>query len=530
MSINLEAYKFCFLNYDLGLKHTGIESSALLRARLFDYQLKIPVTILTYKYRSHLATEVSLLKQKRKLPKSTVVLSLYDYLQQFRECRAPNVYVGMNNQKIPFKNTDNVRYVNDEGQLEAFVIYNKLNSRLHYINYFESGIKRRRDYYHESGHLSCTQILSSKFLDRIEQEIFYRYDQKICLIKEHQYNEFNKRILTKYQVFNDDGCFQGFLSNDSDFLSYVLDQYVNNKRCNIYEDINYLDNKHLQYVLLIDKNKFFYDPAIKLKDLFDHVKVITTIHNLHVIINDKKKTSHINSNYTNLFKNLEAPDAIIVQTNIQKKEILDEFGDSENVYSIPHSYDFNDTDTVFDERDLTKAVYFARYDIDKKHELAIEAFIDVVEAIPDAQFHCFGVGHRLNELQNLVKDLGMTRNIFLHDWCDNVVAEYESSALSIISSPSESFSLTIAESLLHGCPVVAFDVPYGPRELILSDENGYLVPYEDTKMMADKIIQIMKNPELQKRLSLNARKSAARYSEKEVSTKWLEVFQNILKE
>ena len=529
MSNFIDNTKIYFLENDLGLKHTGIEGSALLRAQLFHRQLGFTVTILTRLYRSHLATEVSIFKQRKRLPESAVVLSIYDYLQQFIGYVAPDIFIGLAREKVPFKSTENIKYLDDKGRLQAFAIYSQLNNRLHYINYFDNGLKLRRDYYHESGHLSCTQILSLTIKGKIEQEVFYQQNRKICLVKQHFYNDADKRVSTKYQTFDEEGRFSGFLSSEEDFISYCLEQYFNQERRNIYEPDNYLDNK-IKYLFIVDKNKYFYSPSIKLKSKLgiDRVSVLPTLHNKHIINYEEKKTNSINSNYADVFKDLTVFDALIVQTNIQRQKILDEFDNPDNVYAIPHPYSMPNTNQADLERMPLKAVYFARYATDKKHELAIEAFSKVVEKIPKAEFHCYGIGDRLTALKSLVKDLSMTHNIFLHNWCDNVADEYESATLSIISSPSESFCLSLAESLAHGCPVVAFDVPYGQQELVQSDENGYLVPYGDIQSMANKVIQIMQDSTLQKRLSDNARKSAERYSEKTVGEKWLQLFQKIL--
>lgn len=526
---NFDAQKIYFLNSDISLRHTGIESSALLRAQLFDRHLRLPVTILTYKYRSHLATEVAILKQRNKLPKSTIVVSVYDYLQQFWGHKAPDVFIGSADKVVPFKHTENLRYTDDKGQLEAVVVYNALNNRLHYINYFDNGISRR-DFYHESGHLSCTQLLSSSSPKKLEKEIFYQYDRKICLIASHQYDDAGKKISTQYQIFDEEGRFIGFLSTLQALMNYFLKQYLSENRPNVYEDINYAEDIEKSFMLLVDRNQSYYQPALELKKLLgpNQVKVITTIHNIHAFYDHQGKVRGLNTNYQEIFKDLTAPDAIIVQTDIQRQNILDEFDNPKNIYAIPHPYTLSVNHQVNLERKPLKAVYFARYSIDKKHELAIEAFAKVAAKIPTAEFHCFGIGGRLAELKDLVKDLGMVHNIFLHNWCDNVAIEYESAALSIISSPSESFGLTIAESLAHGCPVVAFDVPYGAQELVQPGENGYLVTFGDTEAMADKVLEIMQNPTLQVRLSNNARQSAERYSEKAVGDKWLQLFQAII--
>ena len=74
---------------------------------------------------------------------------------------------------------------------------------------------------------------------------------------------------------------------------------------------------------------------------------------------------------------------------------------------------------------------------------------------------------------------------------------------------------------------VAFDVPYGPRELVVNGENGYLVPYPNIDAMANKVVKIMKDKNLQMRLSEHAVVSSKRYSEKSVSDRWKTLFHSL---
>ena len=49
----------------------------------------------------------------------------------------------------------------------------------------------------------------------------------------------------------------------------------------------------------------------------------------------------------------------------------------------------------------------------------------------------------------------------------------------ILTSLFEPFGLVIPESMSCGLPVVAFDCPYGPREIIEDGVNGFLVKDRD---------------------------------------------------
>jgi len=501
-----------FLNLDLGIKHTGIESSAALRSSLFINQLNHIPTIITYHYRSQLISEVNELRNKGKLSKKIPVINIYDYLQELQVVNDKELSLYDGQFKVSYVGSKSIQYLSENDSVKATVIYNQLNDRLHYIIHLYKGKRYRRDYYHEGGALSCTHFFD-KDGQKVTREVFYRFDQTICVIKSHTYKEDGKRASTTFQMLDAKGRIVGIFDTDELFIEQVLQRFFS--------------SKNEKSVLVVDRHRLYYKPALTLKRIYgaDKIKVISAIHNLHAVNYKEKETCRINSHYAAVFEDLSRTDAVVVQTNIQKQDILERFQYPPHIYAIPHTYENRSTAIV--QRKLQQAVYFARYAVDKKHELAIDAFAQVVKVLPEAEFHCYGSGARLAELKAMVKTLEMEKNIFLHNWCDDVAKEYESTALSIISSPSESFSLTIAESLAHGCPVVGFDVPYGPKELIQSDENGYLVPYQDTQMMADKIIQIMQDPKLQERLSDNARNSAIRYSEKVVGQLWLTLLQEI---
>ena len=63
-----------------------------------------------------------------------------------------------------------------------------------------------------------------------------------------------------------------------------------------------------------------------------------------------------------------------------------------------------------------------------------------------------------------------------------------------ITSSFESFSLVAVEALSVGCPVVAFDCPYGPGEILQNNLYGTLVPPYDTKALASSLIAQIKKP------------------------------------
>lgn len=92
--------------------------------------------------------------------------------------------------------------------------------------------------------------------------------------------------------------------------------------------------------------------------------------------------------------------------------------------------------------------------------------------------------------------------------------------MAIVTSNFESFSLTILESFSNARPVVAFDVDYGPKALIESGRNGFLVTKNDVSEFAEKIIEIMSNDTLRHQMCANAKATSLKYSYTAVAEKW----------
>jgi poly(glycerol-phosphate) alpha-glucosyltransferase len=79
------------------------------------------------------------------------------------------------------------------------------------------------------------------------------------------------------------------------------------------------------------------------------------------------------------------------------------------------------------------------------------------------------------------------------------------------------------ESMSHGCPVIAYDVKYGPREQITDGVTGFLVPDGDKARMAERLVQLLTSPELVQKISAASIEQTARSS-----TDYVEQWQAVL--
>lgn len=85
-------------------------------------------------------------------------------------------------------------------------------------------------------------------------------------------------------------------------------------------------------------------------------------------------------------------------------------------------------------------------------------------------------------------------------------------------------SLALIEAQSCGLPIIAFDCPNGPAEIIRDNINGFLVPLNDNTLMINRISQIITDEELRKRFSIAAKKDSLRFAPDNIIESWDRLF------
>lgn len=100
-----------------------------------------------------------------------------------------------------------------------------------------------------------------------------------------------------------------------------------------------------------------------------------------------------------------------------------------------------------------------------------------------------GEGEMRPKLEQLVHDLGMTRQVTFCGFLANPYTAIASADALVLSSRFEAFPNVILEAFALETPVIAFDCPTGPAE-ILGPGRGVLIDADDFKAMAESIVSL----------------------------------------
>ncbi|MDE7100797.1 MAG: glycosyltransferase, partial [Anaeroplasmataceae bacterium] len=108
---------------------------------------------------------------------------------------------------------------------------------------------------------------------------------------------------------------------------------------------------------------------------------------------------------------------------------------------------------------------------------------------------------------------------FTHD----IMGYYQKAKCVVLSSLFEGFPNTLLEAIACGTPVVSYDCPSGPREII-NDDNGLLVEYKNVEDLRNKLIECLSKGWDYEAVYLTSRK----YDSNVIIKKYLEVIEKML--
>lgn len=163
----------------------------------------------------------------------------------------------------------------------------------------------------------------------------------------------------------------------------------------------------------------------------------------------------------------------------------------------------------------------------KGFDLLIEAFSRIVDKAPDWKVKIFGAGKDKDMLQDMINEKHLYNNVLLMGPTQEIEKELTRSSIYALSSRFEGFGMVIVEAMQCGVPVVSFDCPKGPGEIIAHNEDGILVEDGNVEAFADALLELIEDKEKRVKFGKKAVKNVKRYTIDEIGKQWDSVLKNI---
>lgn len=252
-------------------------------------------------------------------------------------------------------------------------------------------------------------------------------------------------------------------------------------------------------------------------------RTVAGLHNCHTK-RPYGATDPTNPSWLPLLENVDRVDAVVALTRKQRDHIARRYGGNITVVNHPTP----PAPTVNVPREPGLLVALARFDSQKRMDHAIRAFALAAPQVPGARFDIYGKGGDQAALQRLVRDLGMAERIRFMGFTDDSLRVFASATATVLSSRYEGLPLVLTEAMGVGTPFVAYDINYGPAEIIRHEVDGLLVPAGDLEAMADALVRVLGDPTFAARLGERAREVTERFAPERWSSEWLDLYYGLI--
>lgn len=168
-----------------------------------------------------------------------------------------------------------------------------------------------------------------------------------------------------------------------------------------------------------------------------------------------------------------------------------------------------------------------RLNSQKGFDRLIPAFAEVARAHPDWQLRIFGSGPERQELRRLIVEHGLWDNVFLMGRARDLGKQLDRASLFALSSRFEGFGMVLVEAMSHGVPVVSFDCPRGPGEIVSHGVDGLLVPDGDVVALGQALLALVSDEERRRRYGAAAAINARRFGVGAVAERWEELLDRL---
>lgn len=141
---------------------------------------------------------------------------------------------------------------------------------------------------------------------------------------------------------------------------------------------------------------------------------------------------------------------------------------------------------------------FGRLEPRKGQEFLLQAWPDVLSRFPSAQLWIVGTGSDEARLRSIASTLGIEASVKLWGFRRDVREILESVSVVVQPSLYEPFGIALLEAMASGKPVVCTTAGGMPE--VVTRECACLVPPGDTASLAEAIMEILADTELQRRM------------------------------
>ena len=246
---------------------------------------------------------------------------------------------------------------------------------------------------------------------------------------------------------------------------------------------------------------------------------IHVVHNSH-LAGEVRPWGLLKGSRRAVFSRLDEFDGVTVLSERQREDAIALLDVGEVLEGVPTSTALPPP-APREVRDRLLGVVVASLDNRKRVDHAIRAIAAARQTGAEVHLDIYGEGPNRQSLVALVDELGLTGAVRFRGFRPDAADSFGSASFFLLTSRTEGFPLVLAEGMARGCIPLAYDIPYGPADLIDSGRTGHLLAPGDTAGLAERITELAQaRPDELEEMRAAGRTAAARFSDEAVLARW----------
>lgn len=185
--------------------------------------------------------------------------------------------------------------------------------------------------------------------------------------------------------------------------------------------------------------------------------------------------------------------------------------------NLNHSYDL-----------LSKKIISVGRLTDQKNFLQLVDIAKIVlNEYPDWSWDIYGSGPHKQKIIEKIDKNNLSNLLFLKGQSNDLYSLYKDYSFMVMTSIYEGFPMILLEGVANKLPLISFDIQTGPNEIIIHNENGFLIKPFHVNEMASRIIELIKNETMRLNFSKNNENYGNSFNMKTITKQWVTLIERI---
>jgi len=193
-----------------------------------------------------------------------------------------------------------------------------------------------------------------------------------------------------------------------------------------------------------------------------------------------------------------------------------------NVTAIPNFTSFYQN-TRYSCLDNKKILCIGRFTKEKGVSELVSFITPFLQRNLNWQLTLIGEGPLENLIKEKISNSNLENNILIRKPVLDIQQEYLSSSIYILPSKTEGFPMVLLEAKSFGLPIVSFNCPTGPSEIIKDEEDGFLIPMGRNDLFLEKLQLLINERSLRERMGAKALVNIKAFHPDKVMAKWVKI-------